>query len=75
MKGGSRRVVPGDRLAPGDRAAPETACGGTYRFRAPSPGPGKAVAGGKKEVKVYTAWVTWREREEKRTLYFPTPTS
>lgn len=33
----------------------------------PAPAPGKAVAGGKKEVKALTVWVAWRELEGKST--------
>lgn len=77
--GGSRRVVSGDGLsAPGSKTAPQTAYWGSSRFKPPSPAPGKAVAGGKKEVKALTAWVTWRELEGKSTPQVsisPFPTS
>lgn len=77
--GGSRRVVFGDGLpAPGSKTAPQTAYWSTSRFKPPSPAPGKAVAGGKKEVKALTVWVTWRELEGKSTQpvsISPFPTS
>lgn len=49
--------------------------GGTSRAGPPSPTPGKAhiflFAGGKKEVEGLTAWLTWREWEEKSTEQVP----
>lgn len=77
--GGSRKVISSDGLpAPGSKTALQTAYWGISRFKPPSPAPGKAVAGGKKEVKALTVWVTWRELEGKstqRVSISPFPTS